>query len=149
QIEDDLEMTGVGEYTIHGWIADSLVRPAPGAANVVLGVGDDAAVLSVAADEQIVASTDSVPPGLLRSTSAAAAAYAARFAVVSSLSDVLAMGADPVAILVNLHLERSTPASWAATLLREIGNEAANYGASVVGGDLKERDWRALTITAL
>ena len=150
QIVASTEMMDVGEYSVHKWIADGLVR-ASGVRDegVVLGVGDDGAVLRLNPGEDLIVSTDSVPPGLVVTDTESDARYAARFAVVSALSDIIAMGGEPQAILVNLHLLRTTLASWPLSFLRSLADEAARYGAVVVGGDLRERLQKALTVTAI
>jgi len=150
EIRAETEMADVGEYSVHDWITGGLLRP-PGirAEEVVLGPGDDGAVLRPAAGEDLIISTDSVPPGLVEDNTTQNARYAARFSVVSALSDVISMGGEPLAILVNLHLRRTTPATWVRTFLRSAAEEAARYGAVIAGGDLRERDRKALTVTGV
>lgn len=150
EIVADTEMTDVGEYSVHYWIAGGLVRGSGAHGDgVVLGVGDDGAVLRPDPGEDLVISTDSVPPNLVATDTERTARYAARFAVVSALSDIISMGGEPLAILVNLHLQRTTAASWARSFLSSVSEEAAHYGAVVVGGDLRERPQKALTVTAV
>jgi thiamine-monophosphate kinase len=150
RIAVDTEMIDVGEYSVHEWIADGLVQSSGVRVDgVVLGAGDDAAVLRAGKDEDLLVSTDSVPPGMLAAESERSARYAARFAVVSALSDIISMGGEPLAILVNLHLQRTTSASWARSFLLRVAEEADRYGAAVVGGDLRERSEKALTVTAV
>lgn len=146
----DMKMTDVGEYSVHDWIADGITQ-APGVHDdgVVLGVGDDGAVLRQGPDEDLIVSTDSVPPGLIGTEDERSARYAARFAVVSALSDIISMGGTPRAMLLNLHLERTTAVTWARAFLRGVGQEAARYGAVIVGGDLRERPHKAVTVTAV
>ncbi len=97
QIVASTEMMDVGEYSVHKWIADGLVR-ASGVRDegVVLGAGDDGAVLRLNPGEDLIVSTDSVPPGLVVTDTESDARYAARFAVVSALSDIIAMGGEPL-----------------------------------------------------
>ena len=150
QIAADTEMIDVGEYSVHEWLSNGLVRvPGVRADGVVVGVGDDGAVLRLGPGDDLVVSTDSVPAGLVVTDTECDARYAARFAVVSALSDIIAMGGEPQAILVNLHLLRTTIASWALSFLRSVADEAARYGAVVVGGDLRERLRKSLTVTAI
>ena len=151
-LTDGTEMLDVGEYSVHDWIAEGLIETSNGGDTVVLGAGDDGAVLRLGTDVDLVVSTDSVPPGLMtadRGGSRDSARYAARFAVVSALSDIIAMGGEPLAMLVNLHLQRDTAALWARSFLRSVADEAARYGADIVGGDLRERQDQALTVTAV
>jgi thiamine-monophosphate kinase len=148
--DESTEMTAVGEYGFHQWLAREMHGAQKGAADcIVLGTGDDAAVIDLGGREQLVVSSDSVPPDMLETSRLSAAAYAARFAVVSSLSDVVAMGGEPVGLLLNLHVRRSTPARWTQKLLVQASDEAQRYGAAVIGGDLKERDHIALTTVAV
>ena len=150
QLVAEMEMGDVGEYSVHEWIASGLVQTSEVRSDaVVIGPGDDGAVLHLDPGDDLIASTDSVPPGLVASDSERSARYAARFAVVSALSDIIAMGGEPVAMLVNLHLRRSTSASWTRSFLRSVADEAARYDAVIVGGDLQERAQKALTVTAL
>lgn len=150
QIATDTEMIDVGEYSVHGWIADGLLQVSGVRGDgVVVGAGDDAAVLRAGPGEDLLVSTDSVPPGMVATDTERGARYAARFAVVTALSDIIAMGGDPLAILVNLHLQRTTTASWARSFLHRVAEEAARYGAVVVGGDLRDRSEKALTVTAV
>jgi thiamine-monophosphate kinase len=150
EIVTDTEMIDVGEYSVHEWITSGLVRvPGIRGDGVILGAGDDGAVLRLGSGEDLIVSTDSVPPGLMAADSERSARYAARFAVVSALSDIIAMGGEPMAILVNLHLQRTTTAPWARSFLRNVASEAARYGAAIVGGDLRERSQKALTVTAI
>ena len=106
-------------------------------------------MLRTAPDEDLVVTTDSVPAALLVPDTQEAARYAARFAVVATLSDLLSMGAEPLAVLLNLHVRRATAASWTHAFLRSAADEAARYGAVIVGGDLRERNQKSLTATAV
>ena len=150
QIAADTEMIDVGEYSVHEWLSNGLVRvPGVRADGVVVGVGDDGAVLRLGPGDDLVVSTDSVQARLVAADTERDARHAARFAVVCALSDIIAMGGEPQAILVNLHLRRTTVASWPLSFLRSVADEAARYGAVVVGGDLRERPRKSLTVTAI
>ena len=150
EIAAGMRMTDVGEYSVHDWIAGGILQAAGVRDDgVVLGAGDDGAVLRQGPDEDLIVSTDSVPPGLISTEDERTARYAARFAVVSALSDIISMGGTPRAMLLNLHLERTTTVTWARAFLRGAGQEAARYGAVIVGGDLRERPHKAVTVTAV
>jgi thiamin-phosphate kinase len=147
ELSKQTEMTEVGEFAVHEWITGGLLgRVAVDTSHVVVGVGDDGAVLRPGSEDDLVVTTDSVPPAMLAGDSSQTASFAARFAVVAALADVIAMGGVPTAVLLNLHLRRTTSASWAYELLERTAAEAAGYGAVVVGGDLRERGQKALTV---
>jgi thiamine-monophosphate kinase len=150
QVVAETEMVDVGEYSVHEWIASGLVQVSGARGDsLILGPGDDGAVLRPGPGEDLIISTDSVPPALVAADDERSARYAARFAVVSALSDIISMAGEPLAMLVNLHLPRSTAASWARSFLRSVADEAARYGAVIAGGDLRERPQKALTVTAV
>jgi thiamine-monophosphate kinase len=149
EVDEATEMTGVGEFSVHHWIANELLAQGSNLENVLVGAGDDCAILRLESTVDLAITTDSTPPALLNTQSPEAAEYASRFAIVSSLSDVLAMGGEPMAMLLNLHLRRDTPATWARALLQSAEKEAQRFGAQIVGGDLKERENPGLTTVAV
>jgi thiamine-monophosphate kinase len=140
---DDLPLIAVGEYHLHRWIRTYTAASVPNDASqryrIVVGVGDDAALLEIPPDsgEGLVITTDAAP-GSLASLDRDPK-YVGRFTVVQTLADVIAMGATPTALLLNLFLTRDVTVGYARTLVKAVVDEAARYGVSVVGGDIKER----------
>jgi thiamine-monophosphate kinase len=49
------------------------------------------------------------------------------------------MGAEPVGLLLNLFLSRTVSVGYTRRLIEAVVREAARYGATVIGGDVKER----------
>lgn len=103
---------------------------------VKVGIGDDAAVLDIDGAD-LVATTDMLvaethfPPGTTPE-------QMARKAVVSNLSDLAAMGAEPLAVLFSVALPRDTEMSYVKRILKAMDSVAAEYGTYLVGGDLDE-----------
>lgn len=99
------------------------------------GIGDDAAVLDVPAGEQLVVSADSTVENVhFRREWLSARAVGWR-AAASALSDLAAMAATPLGVLVSLSL----PDSWRAELeelARGIGDAVQAAESTIVGGDL-------------
>ena len=145
------EMTTIGEFLAHRLIREDLAGVARGTTEVgvTVGLGDDGAVLEIGHGESLVVSTDSVPPHLMTCRTIDKAQYVARFAVVSALADILAMGGRPIGLLVNVHTGRRTSVGWIRALLLEVAKEADKYGTVVLGGDLKERSYDSVTTVAL
>jgi thiamine-monophosphate kinase len=115
---------------------------------VVLGPGDDAAVLRPAAGEDLVVTVDAVVEGVHfdgRSTPADVGWKA----LAVNLSDLAAMGARPVAALVALGLPRGTPAARVRGVARGLGACARRFGTAVVGGNVTRADVLSLTVTVL
>jgi thiamine-monophosphate kinase len=115
---------------------------------VVLGPGDDAAVLRPAPGEDLVATVDAVVEGVhfdRRSTPAEVGWKA----LAVNLSDLAAMGARPVAALVALALPPGTPVERIRGVARGLGACARAFSTPVVGGNVTRADVLSLTVTVL
>ncbi|MFZ0324219.1 MAG: thiamine-phosphate kinase [Actinomycetes bacterium] len=139
---DDLAATG--EF---GLIA-ALARRLPQGLGVLIGPGDDAAVVA-SSDGRVVVTVDLVVEGVLFRRDWAAPDEIGRRAAAASLADVAAMGARPTALVVGLAAPASTQTSWALRLVDGLRDEAALVGASVVGGDVTAGDQVVVSVTAL
>ena len=112
------------------------------------GIGDDAAVLDVPAGERLVVSTDSSVEGehfRRRWLTAEEIGYRATSA---ALSDLAAMAARPLGVLVAL----GVPEAWRGDLrgvADGIGEAAARCGVPIVGGDMTRGTELSLTVTVL
>ncbi len=104
-------------------------------ASVLVGAGDDAAVVA-APDGRFVVSTDLLVEGydFLRSTSSGRDVGAK--AAAQNLADIAAMGARPTSLVVGLVVPAATPLSWVVDLARGLADTCGPAGAAVVGGDL-------------
>jgi thiamine-monophosphate kinase len=117
-------------------------------AGVLLGIGDDAAVLA-RPTHSLVLSVDAAVDGVhFRADLADWATIGAR-AFCAALSDLAAMGAQPRAALSALIL----PASFADADLAELGcgqaEAAARHGCPVVGGNLARGTELSITTTVI
>ena len=100
-----------------------------------VGPGDDAALVP-RGDGWLVASTDlSVEDVHFRRSWAPPAVLGGR-AVRVALSDLAAMGAAPLGVLVSAGLPASLPGPFAEDLVRGIAAAAAAHGAALLGGDV-------------
>ena len=115
---------------------------------VLLGPGDDAAVVAVP-DGRVVVSTDlHVETRHFRRDWASAVDVGHRVAA-ANLSDINAMGGRATALTVGLAAPPDLPAAWALELAEGVAAECALVGASVVGGDLTSADQVMIAVTAL
>ena len=137
-------MSALGEF---GLIAElsAWLPPAP---RVLVGIGDDAAVLA-APDGRVVASTDFLLEGRHFRRDWSSAQDVGRKAAARSLIDVAAMGAVPTGLLVALAAPGDLPVSWARGLAEGLAAECARAGASVVGGDTSRAGSVLLVTTVL
>lgn len=136
----------IGERGEFGLIADLTAR-LPQGESVLLGPGDDAAVLR-AADGKVVASTDLLVDGRHFRRDWSSAYDIGRKAAAQNLADVAAMGAVPTALLVGLAAPAELAVSWALELADGLRDEAQLVAASVAGGDVV-RGPLTVAVTAL
>ncbi len=101
--------------------------------DVVLGIGDDAALLTVPAGRQLVAAMDTLVEGIHFPAGTAARDIGYR-ALAVNLSDIAAMGADPAWTLLSLSLPRSDD-SWLEGFAAGFHELAVQSGVALVGGD--------------
>ena len=112
---------------------------------VLVGPGDDGAVLRLPEAHDQVLTTDTLVTGRHFPNSMPAYLLARR-ALAVNLSDLAAMGADPGAFLVAItHPELD--ADWARAFARGLAAEAGETGAHLVGGNVA-RGPLSVTVTA-
>ncbi|MBS2967048.1 thiamine-phosphate kinase [Actinocrinis puniceicyclus] len=137
-------MGEVGEFGL----IDRIARGAAQGPAVLLGPGDDAAVIR-APDGRVVASTDLLLEGRHFRTDWSTAYQVGRKAAAQNLADIAAMGAVPTALLVGLAAPARLPVSWARQLAAGLADECALVGASVAGGDTTRGETIVIAATAL
>lgn len=101
--------------------------------DVILGVGDDGAVLAPHADQHLVAVLDTLVEGTHFLPAAPAESIGHR-ALAVNLSDIAAMGATPAWALLSLTLPRVDEA-WLDGFARGFGQLARRHAVALVGGD--------------
>ena len=121
------------EFDLIATIVDALGDATAGE-GVVLGPGDDAAVLRLPTGHELVVSTDTLVAGRHYPADAAPELVGYR-ALAVSVSDLAAMGAKPVAAVVSLTAQRLTE-HWAGAFARGIAQAARAFRTPIVGGNL-------------
>jgi len=111
-------------------------------ADVALGIGDDAALLRVPADAELVLTTDALIEGVHFLPGAPARSLGHR-ALAVNLSDIAAMGASPCWALLALNLP-TVDAHWLEAFAQGFGALARRHEVALVGGNLSRG---ALSIT--
>lgn len=133
-----------GEFAL----IDAITRRLPQGEAVSVPPGDDAAVVSVDG-RSVVVTTDVLVAGVHFRTDWSGADDIGRRAAAASLADLVAMGAQPVALVVALTAPPTTDAAWVLRLADGLRDEAALTGASVVGGDLSSAELLSVTVTGV
>jgi thiamine-monophosphate kinase len=127
----DATLADVGEF---GLIAE-LVGLFPQGEHVLVGPGDDAAVLRVRTGH-VVVSTDVLVEGRHFRRDWAGAEDVGHRAAAQNLSDINAMGGVAHSLTIGLAAPGELPARWVLDFARGFADECSLVGASVVGGDL-------------
>ncbi|HEX9698146.1 MAG TPA: thiamine-phosphate kinase [Acidobacteriota bacterium] len=121
---------------------------APEGTRLVVGPGDDAAVLDAGGD--VVVTTDSQHEGVHFERSWMSAEALGRRAIAVNASDVGAMGGEPLGFLAALALPGDTAASWVERLAAGLAAGAARWGGRVIGGDVARLEGRvSINVTAV
>lgn len=133
----------MGEFELirHYFAAAACAQAADG---VVLGIGDDCALLEVPAGEQLAVSTDTLVACVHFPADAPGELLGQR-ALAVAVSDLAAMGATPFAFTLALTLPEFS-ADWLAALTAGLERMARQCGVRLVGGDTT-RGPLSLTLT--
>ena len=138
------KVADLGEF---GLIAAITAR-LPQASGVIVGPGDDAAVLATA-DGRVVVTTDLLVENRHFRRDWSSADDIGHKAAAQNLADVAAMGAVPTGLVVGLGAPADLPAAWALGFADGLREECEPLGMSVVGGDVVRSDVVVVAITAL
>ncbi len=121
------------------------IRKKPALKSVLVGIGDDAAVVNVGG-KKLVLTTDLLVEGDHFSLKWSSARQIGAKAVEVNVSDVAAMNAKPLYALVSLCLKRETSFEFVRELYKGIYAAAGKYGIEVIGGDFTHGENMAVNI---
>ncbi len=134
---------GFGEFSLISKITAGLT-PGP---DVLVGPGDDGAVLAL--KPPLVASLDVLVEGVHFRRDWSPARDVGRKAVAVNVSDIEAMGARAIALVVGFSAPPSLELSWALEFAAGLTEEAAAAGASLIGGDVTRARDITISVTVL
>jgi thiamine-monophosphate kinase len=107
---------------------------APLAAEGGLGLTDDAAVVTPPPNRDLVITADAMVAGVHFLPSEAPENVARKLLRVN-LSDIAAMGAEPLYYLLTVSVPRDVSESWFAGFAQGLATDQARYGVRLLGGD--------------
>jgi thiamine-monophosphate kinase len=106
--------------------------------NVITGIGDDCAVLRFASGDETLVTTDFSLEGIHFRRDWHPAESVGHRCLARGLSDIAAMGGEPVAAFLSLALPRDLPQAWVGEFVRGLVGLAEKYGVPLAGGDTAE-----------
>ncbi len=117
-------------------LADRSVRPTRTA--ILTGIGDDCAVLRLLPGHESLVTTDFSLEGIHFRRDWHPAESVGHRCLARGLSDIAAMGGEPVAAFLSLALPRDLSQSWVGRFARSLISLAEKHGATLAGGDTAE-----------
>jgi len=110
-----------------------------GSTRVILtGIGDDCAVLRCVPGFDFLVTTDFTLEGTHFRRDWHSPESVGHRCLARGLSDIAAMGGDPVAVFLSLALPRTLPQSWVRRFARSLIGLAEKHGTTLAGGDTAE-----------
>lgn len=135
-----------GEFNLIQQISKTFQQPCP----PELGIGDDAAILSFVAGEQLLVSTDMLLEDIHFRRDYTSPLLLGRKALAVNLSDIAAMGAKPRCFLLSLALPENLPANFVKELLQGMAEIADEHNCVLAGGDTcRAKNGLTISVTIL
>jgi thiamine-monophosphate kinase len=144
-----VKLRDAGEFAVIDRIERAVRRAGGAHTGVVLGIGDDAAVLRLRAGEDLVVSTDAAVEDVHFRFASEAPRSIGRRALAAALSDLAAMGARPLGVVAALAAPPSLSLACVDGITRGLVDGARRWNAPLVGGNLARARQTALTLTVL
>lgn len=128
-----MRISDLGEFPLIDRLAEIVAVDRP---DVIVGIGDDVAVLDAGGDDWLLAKVDIQVEGVHFRREAIQPRQLGRKALAINLSDIAAAGGQPDYALVSLALPADTEVGWVDELYRGLRWEADRFGVAVVGGNM-------------
>lgn len=126
-----MRLADIGEFGL----VENLFGRLTGGPGVVRGVGDDAAVLDLGGERLVLFTVDTLVEEIHFSLSYTSFRDLGAKSMAVNLSDIAAMGGRPTHAVISLAVRADTMVEDITELYAGMGDLAAVYGVSLVGGD--------------
>ncbi|MEJ7840095.1 MAG: thiamine-phosphate kinase [Thermomicrobiales bacterium] len=139
----------MGEFRLIDILRLTLPTPVRRGSDVVLGIGDDAAVLRLPENQSLVVTSDAMVDKVHFRLDWTDWRSLGHKLLAVNLSDLAAMGASPLGVVLTLGLTGEERVSDLVELYAGLGDLALRYGVVVCGGDVvRSRNALFLDLTA-
>jgi thiamine-monophosphate kinase len=142
------KLRDLGEFALIARIARAAGRPPP-RGGVVLGMGDDAALLRPRPGEDVAVSADTFVEDVHFRWRTESPRTVGRCALVANLSDLAAMGARPLGFTLALAAPGALPLRTIDGVIAGLLHEARSHACPLVGGNVTRARETHLAITAV
>lgn len=139
-------VSGLGEFGLIERLAAAVGGEPP--AELIVGIGDDAAAWR-AGDQVLLATTDTLVEGVHFVPEFAPWADVGWKALAVNVSDIAAMGGEPLFALVTLALPPAMEIAAVDDIYGGLNECAQEYGVAVIGGDIVKAPQAAFTIAMI
>lgn len=136
----------IGEHAIIRWIRDAAATHPPGR-DVIVGIGDDAAVVAAVRNHLDVVTTDSHVEDVHFAWHLSDPSQIGARALHVNLSDVAAMGAEPRYALLSLGLPPAMPGARLHALLTGVLDAALRSRVALIGGNISHAAMVTMDVT--
>jgi thiamine-monophosphate kinase len=109
--------------------------PSARRSNVLTGIGDDCAILRIPAGHELLVTTDFSLEGVHFRREWHPPESVGHRCLARGLSDIAAMGGEPMAAFLSLALPKKLPQKWVDGFLRGFLKLASEFGVTLAGGD--------------
>ena len=140
-----MKLAEIGEFGLIKAISQ-IADKGPG---VVMGIGDDAAVLRPSAGKVLLVTTDLLLEGVHFQLEFTDPYRLGRKALAVNLSDIAACGGTPTAFLVSLAIPPEAEKAAVQALYKGMMEQAHLYGVSLIGGDTSGGKGWMISITLI
>lgn len=110
-------------------------KPGTAKGAVVAGIGDDCAILRIPKEHEVLVTTDFSLEGVHFRREWHSPELIGHRCLTRGLSDIAAMGGEPVAAFLSLGLPKRTPQRWVDRFIRGLLTLAKQFDVSLAGGD--------------
>lgn len=141
-----IKLKNLGEINLIKHLQNTISYSHP---NIIVGIGDDAAIIKNSFDKCLVVTTDALVEGIHFNLKTFTPYQIGWKSVASNLSDIAAMGANPKYLLISMGLPEDLTLSFWDEIYRGIKKLSSNYEVCVIGGDTVKSPKLFINITLL
>ena len=136
----------MGEFGLIARIAELVGQPDK---DVVVGIGDDAAVVRTGGDKYLIATCDILVEGVHFLRGKITPHQLGRKAVAINVSDIASMGGVPKQLWVSLVLPQDAEVGYVDALYQGMREETSRWRVDIVGGNIARSPWGLVVDTFL